>query len=199
MFLSKVFINWRWARNPYQLHRAIWQLFPDRPEADRNFLFRVEEIKAGHGSMLLLQSRDAPQDADVAQVLASKIMNLCVPEDVLLRFRLRANPIKTIKDEHERLNTRGTIKSCRVPLIHEEEQLTWLQRKLADAALLQTAQVIQEQPLYFHKDDHGGKIQPVCFDGVLTVADTERFTALLTQGIGPAKGMGCGLLSIGKA
>jgi len=199
MFLSKVFVDWQWSKNPYQIHRALWRLFPNQSDAEREFLFRVEHAQPGRGSLLLLQSEMEPISAEVANVVASKLVNYEISHDALLRFRLRANPIKTIKDERQRVNARGEIKSCRVPLVHEEEQLQWLERKLLGAASLQFAQAIKEAPLFFRKQDRGGKIQPICFEGVLTVTDPGRFQSLLTQGVGPAKGMGCGLLSVARA
>lgn len=198
MFLSKVWIDWHWAKDPYQLHRALWQLFPDRPTDERDFLFRVEELQRGKGAMALLLSAGQPQTAPVAEVIASKPMPQYISAGVRLRFRLRANPVKTIKDD-KRLDKKGEPKSIRVPLIHEEEQLKWLLRKFAGIAELETARVWQEPALFFRKQDMGGKIQPVCFEGVLTVLDNEALFAMLRQGIGPAKAMGCGLLSLAAA
>lgn len=195
MFLSKVWIGWRWAKDPYQLHRALWQLFPDRPTDDRDFLFRVEEQQRGKGAMALLLSAEQPQSAPVAEVIASKPMPQNITAGARLRFRLRANPVKTIKDSKRR-DKNGEAKSIRVPLIQEEEQLKWLLRKFVGVAELETARVLQEPALFFRKQDMGGKIQPVCFEGVLTVVDNEALFMMLRQGIGPAKAMGCGLLSL---
>lgn len=199
MYLSKVWINWHWAKDPYQLHRAIWQLFPGRPDDQRDFLFRVEDLQPGRGAAVLLQSQQAPESAEVASVLASKGYTLPLAQGVRLRFRLRGNPIKSIKNERQRRNAKGEIKSCRVPLIHEEEQLQWLARKLEAGAQLETARVVDEQPLYFRKSDMPGKIKPVCFEGILVVNDVEQFKGLIERGVGPAKAMGCGMLSIAPA
>lgn len=199
MYLSKVWINWHWAKDPYQLHRAIWQLFPGRPDDQRDFLFRVEDLQPGRGAAVLLQSRQAPESAEVANVLASKEYSLPLAQGIRLRFRLRGNPVKSIKDERQRLNAKGEIKSCRVPLIHEEEQLQWLVRKLEVGAQLETARVVDEQAMYFRKSDTGGKIKPVCFEGILVVSDVEQFKGLIEKGVGPAKAMGCGMLSIAPA
>lgn len=195
MFLSKVWIGWQWARDPYQQHRALWQLFPDRPDSQRDFLFRVEDRQPGRGATVLLQSAQRPEKAPVARVLATKAMPEALPDSARLRFCLRANPVKTIRDE-QRLDRRGQPKRVRVPLIREEDQLNWLNRKLTGAAVLEAAQVMTEQPLYFRKDSMHGKIQPVRFEGLLTVADPQSLLALLSQGIGPGKAMGCGLLSL---
>jgi CRISPR system Cascade subunit CasE len=199
MYLSKVWIGWHWAKDPYQLHRALWQLFPGRPDDSRDFLFRVEDLHPGRGAAVLLQSQQAPASAEVANVLATRDYSLPLVQGMRLRFRLRGNPVKSIKDEHQRLNAKGEIKSCRVPLIHEQEQLQWLARKLEASAQLETARVVDEQALYFRKSDMGGKIKPVCFEGILVVNDVEQFKGLIEKGIGPAKAMGCGMLSIAPA
>ncbi|EMC3651567.1 type I-E CRISPR-associated protein Cas6/Cse3/CasE [Citrobacter braakii] len=196
MYLSKIFVNWRWTRDPYQLHRALWQLFPDRADMSRDFLFRLEELHTGKGGVVLLQSMLSPCDAIVAQVVASKPLGFRLEKNARLRFRLRANPVKTIKDAQRRQNSRGEVKSCRVPLIDEGEQTAWLQRKLSGIAVLEQCRITQEKALFFQKNNRNGKIQPVCFDGFLTVSDTDKFNQILIQGIGPAKAMGCGLLSI---
>ncbi|WP_240348180.1 type I-E CRISPR-associated protein Cas6/Cse3/CasE [Methylomonas sp. EFPC1] len=121
-----------------------------------------------------------------------------------IRFRLRANPIKTIKD-----SSKGTVekqgktftKTVRVPLLHEEQQQAWLECKLQDFAPLETL-ILQPEPVtYFRKAKEGrsGKIQTVLFDGVITVTDPAEFESQVMQGIGPAKAFGCGLLSIARA
>lgn len=198
MFLSKVWIGWNWVKDPYQLHRALWRLFPDSQSDERDFLFRVEDVQRGKGAFALLLSAKQPITAPVAEVIASKLMPQSIPVGARLRFRLRANPIKTIKDD-KRLDEKGAPKSVRVPLINEQEQLLWLVRKLAGVAELETALVMPEPALYFHKQDMDGKIQTVCFEGVLKVLDEEALITLLKQGIGPAKAMGCGLLSLAAA
>ncbi|PIJ49777.1 type I-E CRISPR-associated protein Cas6/Cse3/CasE [Erwinia sp. OLTSP20] len=200
MFLSKVAIDWRWAKDPYQLHRALWQLFPDRPTAQRDFLFRVEEGgNSQQGIPVLLQSVSSPQQSQAAIVLASKSINYALPPGALLNFRLRANPVKTIKDSQGRTNRHGQIKSCRVPLVTEEECLAWLARKLASAACLRSARIIREPALRFDKKGVGGKIQPLCFEGELVVEQPANLHDLISQGIGPGKSMGCGLLSLARA
>lgn len=199
MFLSKIWIDWQWARDPYQIHRALWQLFPNSPDAKRDFLFRVEDLQPGRGAAILLQSVIAPERAEVASVIASKAIEWQLPAGALLRFKLRGNPVKTIKDKRQRLNRKGEVKACRVPLIHEEEQRQWLVRKLDGAARLETMQLVTEPPLYFRKAGVGGKVQPVSFEGILILDDPERLLALINEGIGPAKSLGCGLLSLGRA
>lgn len=205
MHLSKIFIEWQGAKDPYQLHRALWKLFPEQPDATRDYLFRVERSVAGRGAEVLLMSAQEPTSCVVSQVLATKPYQLAIPDATPLRFRLRANPIKTIKDAEGRRNGRDEIKSCRVPLLDEEQQREWLVRKFVGIAELTTLVITPERPLFFRKEDRqrkqtmAGKIQPVLFEGVLRVSDAGEFSKLVAQGIGPAKSMGCGLLTLARA
>jgi CRISPR system Cascade subunit CasE len=204
MYLSKVHIPWQHAKNPYQFHQALWRLFPGHEEAERDFLFRVEQIQNGIGANVLLQSAIKPESGEQSPlVLAQREFALNVTNGQRLRFRLRANPIKTIKD-----SSKGTVdkkgktftKTVRVPLLHEEQQQAWLERKLQDFAQLETLIVQPEPVTYFRKlkEARSGKIQTVLFDGVMTVTDSTAFATQVVLGIGPAKAFGCGLLSVAK-
>uniref|UniRef100_UPI00214741E7 type I-E CRISPR-associated protein Cas6/Cse3/CasE n=1 Tax=Endozoicomonas sp. ONNA2 TaxID=2828741 RepID=UPI00214741E7 len=119
-----------------------------------------------------------------------------------LRFRLRCNPVRSVKDERRGEVTRnGTTytRSVRVPLIREEQQQQWLEKKLRQAgAQLLAVNVVQEAPLYFRKkrEKRGGKIQPVLFEGVLQIEAPQQFSNALISGFGPAKSFGMGLLSL---
>jgi len=204
MYLSKIHIPWQQAQNPYQLHQALWRLFPGFEDADREFLFRVEQLQKGMGAQVLMQSAMQPQSSEQSPaILAQREYVLNVQNGQRLRFRLRANPIKTIKD-----SSKGTVekkgktftKTVRVPLLHEEQQQAWLERKLQAFAQLETLIVQPEPVLYFRKVKEGrtGKIQTVMFDGVLMVTDAEAFNSQIPKGIGPAKAFGCGLLSLAR-
>lgn len=204
MFLSKVHIPWKQAKNPYQFHQSLWKLFPDCDDAGRDFLFRVEQFQPGVGAQVLLQSAHKPEGSEQSPLLlAQREFALNIPKGQRLRFRLRANPIKTIKD-----SSKGTIerkgktftRTVRVPLLHEDQQQTWLERKFHGFGLLETLIVQPEPVMYFRKLKEGrsGKIQTVLFDGVMRVTDPAVFESQIIQGIGPAKAFGCGLLSVAR-
>jgi CRISPR system Cascade subunit CasE len=202
MYLSKVFASWQKVRNPYEIHRSLWQLFPGRPDDSRNFLFRVEKQQKGFGLEILLQSTKAPVlNSQAMRIIANREYRVAITNGQRLRFRLRANPIKTISDEMGRLNFKGAIKKCRVPLIREEDQKAWLERKLGSICSVETLSIQGEPPLYFrkYKEQRTGKIQTVLFDGFFRVNNPDSFIHTLTKGIGPAKAFGCGLLSIAPA
>ncbi|MGZ4954983.1 MAG: type I-E CRISPR-associated protein Cas6/Cse3/CasE [Methylobacter sp.] len=204
MYLSKIHIPWHQAQNPYQLHQALWQLFPGFEDADREFLFRVEQLQKGIGAQVLMQSVMQPQSSEQSPaILALREYVLNIQNGQRLRFRLRANPIKTIKDSSKgSVEKKGKTftKTVRVPLLHEEQQQAWLERKLQAFAQLETLIMQPEPVLYFRKAKEGrsGKIQTVMFDGILTVTDADAFNNQITKGIGPAKAFGCGLLSLAR-
>lgn len=197
MFLSRVFVGWPKAKSAYALHQALWELFPDRPDDERDFLFRVEQEKTGHGAVLLMQSKQHPvEGADAVEVRAVRDYMLNISEGQRIRFLLKANPVKTIKDEKGRKNAKGEVKSCRVPLIKEEQQLQWLVRKFKGIVELEEVSVSNGLPMYFKKSNRAGKIVPVRFEGVASVVDSDAFSRLLATGVGPAKALGCGMLSV---
>jgi CRISPR system Cascade subunit CasE len=195
MYLSKVQLDWKDTRNPYDWHRALWRLFPDQPQETRAFLFRVEQQRLGQGALILLQSPTAPNpyDAAVRVVAEPKRLDLAeLPEGISLRFRLIANVIKTIRDAQD------PERPVRVPLVKEEQQMEWLERKFADAAGIETATVTPNPPLFFKRNGQAGKLVTTTFDGRLRVLDLGAFQHLLENGIGAAKSFGCGLLSVAR-
>ena len=202
MYLSKIQIPWRLSKNSYHLHQALWKLYPGREDEQRKFLYRVERLEKGMATHILMQSTIRPQQSEESPVILDwREFNPVFSSGQRLRFRLRANPIKTIKDSHKgTVEKKGKLytKTVRVPLIHEAQQQAWLERKLQGIAQLETL-IIQPEPiLYFRKtkENRSGKIQPVLFDGILRITDPDAFSALFQTGIGPAKAFGCGLLTV---
>lgn len=204
MYLSKVKLNWAQVKNPYEQHRALWHLFPERPQDQRDFLYRIEQYTKGQGAEVIMQSQQQPQQSDLLDLRAVKPLNLSLQKGQKLRFRLRANPVKTIKDESkgERIKKgKSFIRTVRVPLIYEEQQEAWLVRKFNGSVSLEALTIQQELPLNFRndKEQRSGKIQSVLFEGILVVQDPRALLKLMQSGIGPAKSFGCGLLSLAAA
>lgn len=201
MFLSKVMISGAACRNPYEIHRALWGLFPEHADAERDFLFRVERSGQQSAEVLMQSLREPTVMAGrEARLLVCKPYPLPLKAGQRLRFMLLANPVKTINDEAGRLNAEGEIKKCRVPLISDEDRQSWLVRKLSGLAEIDTVVVEKRPPLNFRKarEKRVGKIQPVSFQGLLSVVDPEELKNTILSGIGPAKAFGCGLLSLAR-
>ncbi|MBU2009826.1 type I-E CRISPR-associated protein Cas6/Cse3/CasE [Patescibacteria group bacterium] len=200
MYLSKILIKGSACRNPYEIHRALWTLFLENEDAGRDFLFRVGHSDRDHAEILMQSVREPERSSNTVQILACKEYPLLLFPRQRLRFMLIANPVKTISDEMGRKDTDGETKKCRVPLIREEEQRSWIERKLQNAASLEMLAIDPVFPMNFRKnrEDRIGKIQPVRFQGVLKIEEPEAVMELVQNGIGPAKAFGCGLLSLAK-
>lgn len=204
MFLSRVELPWEAARNPYDLHRQVWRLFPGEARESRasgeaarqGFLFRIEHNPTGRPARLLVQSRRAPEAAAGIALVGTREFH---PQPIVgqrLAFLLTANPVKTIVDAQREAKPSKQSEKCRVPLIKEEEQRFWLARKLTEAGTAGAVSVLPHAPTYFRKGGRGGKLVTVTFEGVLNVTDPERLTSLLENGVGPAKAFGCGLMLV---
>jgi CRISPR system Cascade subunit CasE len=206
MHLSKLVLNPRSRdvrrdlASPYNLHRTILRAFPDAQDGGPGrVLFRVEELRRTGEIVALIQSAQKPHwsrlDALPGYLLPtngtpnplSKEFSPRFREGQLLAFRLLANP--TIKRNGKRLG-----------LLREEDQMAWLKRK-ADAAGfdLLSATAVPEGLVRDEKSKDGQRLTflGVRFDGVLRVTDPKTFLRALENGIGSAKGLGFGMLSIG--
>lgn len=201
MYLSKILINGPACRNPYEIHRMLWRMFPEDADASRDFLFRVRRLERNIAEVLMQSAKKPEQSSAEAKVLTWKEFPLTLHAGQRLRFLLIANPIKTINDEEGRKKEDGEAKKCRVPLIREEDQRAWIERKLQNTASFETLVIYPVCPLKFKKgkEDRAGKIQPVSFQGILNVKTPEEMIELVQRGIGPAKAFGCGLLSLARA
>jgi len=204
MFLTRVEMPWELARNPYDFHRQLWRLFPgESKETRRNgednrqgFLFRVEENATGRPARFMVQSRILPKATPGLIVLGTREFHPQPVGGQRLGFLLTANPIKTITDMQRETKPGKTSEKCRVPLIREADQRDWLARKLADAVEIADVSLLSHAPIYFRKGSRAGKLATVTYNGLLTVSHPDRLTELLENGVGPAKGFGCGLLLV---
>jgi len=209
MHLARVEIPWRFSRNPYDIHRALWSLFPcttsetrESPgDSRRGFLFRVESNEPGRSACVLSQAqRRAGPSTKEALVVGQREFNPQPRQGQRLAFLLTGNPIKTIADrERKRPGKDGYLKRCRVPLIDEDEQRDWLKRKLEPAATVEAVTAHKHPPLFFRKGSRVGRVQLVTFEGMLAVAEPDALSSLLETGVGPAKAFGCGLLLVRRA
>ncbi len=86
--------------------------------------------------------------------------------------------------------------TCRVPLLQEDDQRTWLARKSAGAAAIESVALMPRQPLFFRRGNRAGHLVTISFEGVLRVQEPALLVALLENGVSPAKAFGCGLLLV---
>ena len=215
-YLTRLILNPRskQVRNeladPYEMHRTVMKAFAGNLQDDERVLFRVDVPRTGIPT-LLVQSQYKPNWVELTEARKNYLLDknyLTFGEENLalkaidfsqklrteqrLAFRLRANPIKRIKETRKR-----------VGLYKEEEQLEWLKRKLnhENAAQLLSARVVNESDqhgkLFQEKDKKKRmKFHSVLFEGILEIINQAEFQKMLEAGIGPGKGLGFGLLSL---
>lgn len=189
--------------NRYRLHAALMRGYADAGE-DERVLFRVEPV-AGRSAWqdVLVQGRNAPdwtpllEDYGHACQAQSKAFTVEPSAGQHYRFRLLANP--TVTRDRKRLG-----------LVGEGAQREWLERRAeASGFRLLDCTVIDEGLLPAWKKDEGqqppkgqkpkGKrltIRTARYEGLLEITEPQIFGKALESGIGPAKGLGCGLLSL---
>jgi CRISPR system Cascade subunit CasE len=110
-------------------------------------------------------------------------------------FRLTANPTRSTKVHEGR-------RSQRVGHVTAEQQLGWLLDR-ADrigvdfgGADEPTVRVVERAIRSFRRGDSIVSLSTATFEGTLSVASAGALRAAITSGIGPAKGYGCGLLTL---
>lgn len=171
--------------------------FPDKEDGGPGrVLFRVEPDHRSQGIMVLVQSTGPP---DWSKLNVKEDFLVEKPEikeykpelkkGQLLRFRLLANP--TVKKDGKRLGILG-----------EQEQYQWFTRKSEQCGFEPLN--IMTVPVGFVKaSKNKGKtpisLHAVRYEGIIRVREPETFVESLQNGIGSAKGMGFGLLSIAPA
>ncbi|MFA6929355.1 MAG: type I-E CRISPR-associated protein Cas6/Cse3/CasE [Lentisphaeria bacterium] len=187
-FLSKMMMPYELAlknnlRDSYHWHQWIWKSFPDKPDAKRDFLFRLD-IRNGIVQILLLSEQE-PQPTN-EWVWKTKSVSDGFLQHNVYRFQVKANP--TFRRNADRR---------RIPLYQEDVLLAWFQRKLeAIGCRPRALEVGQPQKEEFQKDGKRGYHNSVDANGIMEVADRNAFTTGFSQGIGPAKGFGFGLIML---
>lgn len=202
---------------PYQVHEVIWGLFADHPERKRDFLYRTE-LTGRDSVVYLLSSRKPVYEGNIWDI-QSKPFHPVLQDGDLLSFNVRVNPVvtKTEPDpERKRIRHRhDVIMDAKKRLTEEksgfsmadllqQEGVRWLRNRgeKGGFSLLQNRVIAGGyRKLQFSQGRKKNiiSISVLDFDGVLQVTDPEIFIQTLCNGIGPAKGFGCGLMMVKRA
>lgn len=205
MYLSKLVLDPRQAQarrdlaDPYEMHRTLARVYaPDAETPPSRFLWRLERRADDQPSSVVLVQSAYPANWSKLEALpgyteaiqADKSVDL----DQLLqpakryRFRLLANPTVTRDGK-------------RIGLVREEEQLDWLTRQgeRNGFAVLGCVRAASEL-LRVRQGRTSNRItvQTVLFEGLLEASDVGSLRSSLLNGLGHAKSLGLGLLSLAK-
>lgn len=220
MFLHRIHLDPRCREvrrdisDPYQLHSTLCRAFsePDRKCPPREFLWRIEpETGANRCPRVLVQSCSHPDwdrigvkgwlaQADPAVELTARLSLDTLQVGQRFRFRLRANP--TVNRGGKRLGLQGS-RDQEQWLARKGEQHGFALPRLASFDLSNQSndridvRISQEQMLIGRQHrDNEILVFSVLYDGIITITRPDEFRKALQSGIGHAKAMGLGLLSV---
>lgn len=196
MYLSRVVLSTgratdEWLMNPYHIHQCVCMALPNDPRA----LYRLERDGGGRFRLLVQSSvlrPDWEKALDKFPFVVSYEFNRYEPRFAagqIFAFRLRGCPS-------------ATRNARRYPLLDEAAQYAWLNRKLAAAGVgVLVTEIVMRERQRMTKQFADGRLitmthHGVLFEGRFRVIEPGRLVSALRAGIGSAKGLGFGLLSI---
>lgn len=219
MYLTRFEINTarRGARrllsSPQNVHAAVLSAFPAgaaAPSEVGRVLWRVDAV--GAATYLYLASPGKPDLTHLVKDAGWPSTQGWVTKDydTLLErlaegdrwaFRLRANPTRSGRKTSESAATQ------RFGHITAVQQLAWLTARANAAGFeIPVGQLNQVQAAVVHRevvrfDRRGTRVTlaTATYEGALLVRNPLTLRRTLTHGLGPAKGYGCGLLTLARA
>ncbi len=169
----------------YAWHKALWEAFPDRPDDNRDFLFRIDDQHSEFRVLLLSLHVPTPQTWGQwkGKPVSEHFLN-----HSHYAFQLKVNPTKRRCKDRRRLG------------IYDETELKdWIARKAQQygfSLIKESLSVGAPMNETFLKNHHRGKHVSVDFKGYLTVTNPDAFKSGFQKGIGSAKAFGFGLLML---
>lgn len=213
MYLSRLSLDplrrttQRCLSNLYHLHEALLLGFdPDRVQSGGRMLYRLEPERSEQLVQLLVQSETPPswnslyfsEALPTCKIDGPKQLDLNFTAGQHLRFRLRANPTRTVGGDKTRSGKRYAI-------VDEQGQSAWLESKLTKGGYVLLAHQVRDERSTrvrrLRTDGTDGvefvaNYRSVLFDGVIRVSDLDAAISTIRNGIGTAKAFGFGLLSV---
>ena len=192
---------------PYRLHQTLMRGVDGQARESR-LLFRLEPEAPAEAPILLVQTQTLPnwdsllKNGYLRRADGPKALNPESIQQQMYRFRLMANPVKKVRKDGKNHSVRVPLKRAR----YSEEEfkaegkigyLQWLERQGNNRGF--KVANVTDMPKAAQPTKGKGKHFGVLFDGFLQVTDAEKVQQALTDGIGPAKAFGFGLLSLAPA
>jgi CRISPR system Cascade subunit CasE len=198
--------------NAYDDHQYLWKLFAEDGQK-RDFLYRRED-QNGLPCFFVVSQRP-PEDREGVWVIEGP--KKYEPRLVIgqkLAFSLRVNPVKAKKASKDtgRGKRHDVVMEAKkstpkdqwgpVSELVEKAGLAWLSARAEKHGFSIVDKPVRVDGYRQHrlfKRNHGTiRFSTLDFNGLLTVTNAEEFVKTLYNGIGPAKGFGCGLMLVRK-
>lgn len=200
----------------YGLHKIVWSFLADSPDRKRDFLYRHEAQKF---PCFYVVSTRAPVDSSGLWKIETKPYDPRISEGDVFRFTVRVNPVVTRRDEQGRHKRHDVVMDGKKSLkaagkerpewpppgeMWQGAVAAWLRNRCAKHGFDFTDTDIRVDgymPTRIYDRKHSAPVQIATVDihGRLTVADPTAFRKMLFEGLGPAKGFGCGLMLVRRA
>jgi len=200
----------------YHAHRLIWNLYADSNERKRDFLYR-HEVNGGWPGFYTVSERLPTDTTDMWQI-KSKPYFPKLSKGQRLSFVLRANPVRSKRDEKNKLHRHDVVMDAKTQIkkqgngtdedmflanIVQEAGTKWLEARSDKFGFsINRDQVradgYRQHVIYKKKSSPPIRFSTLDINGVLTILDPELFVNALYKGIGPAKGFGCGMMMVKK-
>lgn len=190
--------------SPQQMHAAVLAAFPESREEGR-VLWRLDEGR--HDALLYIVSADKPDLTHLVESIGrptygwqtrdyGPFLDRLAPGE-RWAFRLLANPVHNTRPD-------GGGRGKRVGHVTVAQQTDWFLRQAARHGFVIPTGAMSEpdvavrarRTLRFDRRGRTVVLSTAVFEGILQVVDPEVLRAALVGGIGPAKGYGCGLLTL---
>lgn len=198
------------ATDGYRLHQSLWRLFKQQANEARPFLYRQQNQRGI--PFFYTVSSTPPRDENNRWQIETRDYQPTLTAGRRLAFSLLANPIVSRRDPNGRQQRHDVVMDLkrqsapgkRPPMAELEQQAGhhWLSKRAENLGFQFDENHIlingyRQQRLHKPKARQPIRFSTLEFNGILTVQDPETFLdKALYQGIGPAKGFGCGLLLI---
>jgi CRISPR system Cascade subunit CasE len=211
MFLSRITLLpgaanlpgfWETFRDAYAAHQEVWRWAGAGPDAERDFLYRIDEVEGGRPQVMVLAPRPASAPAALWRA-ESKPWHPRLQAGQQLGFTLRANAVVRQGSQRHDVVMHARKRSASISPDSDETRSeraqlageTWF-RAQGDPRGFTAGPVVVAG---HHVAEVGARRRAIRLgildlEGTLRVDDPEKFLASVVQGFGPAKGFGYGLM-----
>lgn len=197
----------------YDVHQFLWNIFPNDPDKDRDFIYREE--KNDDLPTFYIVSKRKPLEMQRGFQIDTKKYDPQISEGDIFSFTLRANPTVAKKVDGKKNSTNHDIsmvakKEAQNKGLQDEEKYNFIEEatknwlsenkantlgfKLSNSNI--SVDAYMQNRVYRKKEGKPILFSSVDYSGLLEVTDPKLFKNLLFNGIGKSKAFGCGLMLI---